>query len=222
MAVPVPVQYQADVNQAGSATGLGEAIVAAQIWIESRFDPNAVSPTGAQGIAQFEPGTWATWGQGPPFDPAAAFRAYARYMASLLTQEGGDVRNALAAYNAGPGNLSAGYGYADTILANAGQGITLVSTPPGTATIGGQVPGGGLVSGITSDIFGLLSVPLGIFKGVADIPSAILALAAPFIKIAEGIDWLLHPSHWIRIFAGLAGGVLVLAGIWQLTHAGSA
>ena len=217
MAVPVPVAYQADVNQAAASTGLGEAIVAAQIWTESRFDPNAVSPTGAQGIAQFEPQTWAAWGHGSPFNPADAFKAYAAYMSNLLTTEHGNIRNALAAYNAGPGNLSAGYGYADSILALAGSKGGVVGN------VGPQDnQGGGLISQITQDIWGFLKLPLGALSGASDLASSILALAAPFVKIAEAIDWLLHPSHWIRIFAGLAGGVLVLGGAWQLTHAGGA
>ena len=95
---------------------------------------------------------------------------------------------------------------------------------PGGAgtTVGGQVPSGGTVSGVTQDIWGFLQLPLKSLASVGDVPSAILALAAPFVKIAEAIDWLLHPSHWIRIFAGVGGSILVLMGIWQLTHAGAA
>jgi hypothetical protein len=48
----------------------------------------------------------------------------------------------------------------------------------------------------------------------------LLALAAPFIKLAEGLDWLFHPSSWIRILAGVTGGILVLGGTFQMFHTG--
>lgn len=134
--VAVPAQYQGLINQAAGALGISPDIVAAQIQYESGFNPQAVSPTGAQGIAQFEPGTWSTYGAGSPFDPAAAMTAYTKYMQALLVQEGGDVSKALAAYNAGPGNLGAGAGYASHILSVAGQpaklhvpGLPSIPTP---------------------------------------------------------------------------------------------
>jgi soluble lytic murein transglycosylase-like protein len=72
---------------------------------ESNFNPNAVSPSGAQGIAQFMPATAAAYGLDDPFDPVAAIEAQARLMAELLRQFG-SVELALAAYNAGPGAVS--------------------------------------------------------------------------------------------------------------------
>lgn len=49
----------------------------------------------------------------------------------------------------------------------------------------------------------------------------LLALAAPFVKLGEGLDWFFHPNHWIRIFAGIGGGILFLGGTFQLFHTGS-
>lgn len=145
MAVQVPAQFQPLVNQAARGTGLPAAVVAAQANEESGFNPNATSPTGAQGWLQFEPSTWKAQGvPGSPYNPQAATQGYIKLMGSLLRQFGGNVRNALAAYNAGPGNLAAGYGYADTILRNAGAGAT---------TIGGGaagVPSTGGSGGATS------------------------------------------------------------------------
>ena len=69
---------------------------------ESGFDPNAGSPAGAQGIAQFMPGTAASYGLTNPFDPVAAIDAQAHLMSDLLRQFGSP-ELALAAYNAGPG-----------------------------------------------------------------------------------------------------------------------
>jgi soluble lytic murein transglycosylase-like protein len=73
---------------------------------ESGFDPRAVSPAGALGIAQFMPDTAAAYGLRDPFDPAAAIDAQAHLMSDLLGQFG-DTSLALAAYNAGPGAVQA-------------------------------------------------------------------------------------------------------------------
>ena len=69
---------------------------------ESNFNPFAVSPAGAAGIAQFMPATAAAYGLGDPFDPEAAIDAQAHLMSDLLEQFG-DTALALAAYNAGAG-----------------------------------------------------------------------------------------------------------------------
>lgn len=138
----VPAQYVADVQQASSVTGLPIGVVAWQIQDESGFRPDVTSPTGAQGIAQFEPSTWATWGKGSPFNPKDAFAAYDRFMSSLLKQEGGNVFKALEAYNAGPGNLPAGAGYAANILRQAGESQNAQATPSGVNVSGGVIPSG--------------------------------------------------------------------------------
>lgn len=127
MTVAVPREYVADVQQAAKVSGLPVAVVAAQINEESGFQYWVVSPAGAEGIAQFMPGTWASWGKGSPFNPADAFPAYARFMRYLLHLFGGSVRDALAGYNAGPGNIQAGMGYADTILSAAGEGYAVTA-----------------------------------------------------------------------------------------------
>lgn len=121
--VDVPSQYQLYVNNAANQLGISPDIVAAQIQSESSWDPNANSGA-AQGIAQFTPATWAEYGSGSPNNVADAFNAYTKYMGVLLSEEHGNIRDALAAYNAGPGDKSAGYGYADGILKLAGTGIS--------------------------------------------------------------------------------------------------
>ena len=58
-------------------------------------------------------------------------------------------------------------------------------------------------------------------KGLTDpTEQGLFTLASPFIKVAEGIDWLLHPNHWIRIFCGIGGGIMVLGGTFQMFHTG--
>jgi soluble lytic murein transglycosylase-like protein len=68
---------------------------------ESNFNPFAVSPAGAQGIAQFMPGTAAAYGLHDPFDAPRAIDAQAHLMSDFVRQFG-SVPLALAAYNAGP------------------------------------------------------------------------------------------------------------------------
>jgi len=71
------------------------------IWRESLFDPHAVSPKGAQGIAQFMPGTARQRGLADPFLPHEALQASAFLLADLR-QRFGNLGLAAAAYNAGP------------------------------------------------------------------------------------------------------------------------
>lgn len=128
------------IDWAAKVIGIPPGVVAAQITLESGGQPNAVSPTGAQGVAQFEPGTWSAEGcGGSPNNVNDAMKCYAKFMYQLVQTNHGNVRDALAAYNAGQGNLAAGYGYADTILANAGQPSSLTgSGGTGNANTGGN------------------------------------------------------------------------------------
>jgi hypothetical protein len=74
------------------------------LWKESMFDPNAVSPKGAQGIAQFMPDTAERVGLADPFDPVSAVAASAKFLAGLKRQFG-NLGLAAAAYNAGEGRV---------------------------------------------------------------------------------------------------------------------
>ena len=76
------------------------------IWRESLFDPNAVSPKGAQGIAQFMPGTARQRGLTDPFLPHEALQASAALLADLRNRFG-NLGLAAAAYNAGPNAVDA-------------------------------------------------------------------------------------------------------------------
>ena len=98
----VPAEYREPLLRSGARWDVSPALLAAQLMAESGFDPNAGSPAGAQGIAQFMPGTAAAYGLANPFDPVAAIDAQAHLMSDLLRQFGSP-ELALAAYNAGPG-----------------------------------------------------------------------------------------------------------------------
>ncbi len=93
------------IRQTATKHGLPADVFERQIYQESRFDPNAVSPAGAQGIAQFMPGTAKDVGLTDPFNPEASIDKAGQYLSSLQKQFGGDMSWALAAYNAGPGNV---------------------------------------------------------------------------------------------------------------------
>jgi len=102
----VPPRFAAPIAAAAQRWNVSAALLAAQLYAESGFNPAAVSPAGAQGIAQFMPGTARSLGLDDPFDAAKAIDAQAHLMRDLLRQLG-SVPLALAAYNAGPGAVAA-------------------------------------------------------------------------------------------------------------------
>jgi hypothetical protein len=93
--------------QAAADNKIPEEFFTRLIWQESRFDPAAVSPAGAQGIAQFMPGTAAARGLDNAFEPLEALRESASYLRELRTTFRGNLGLVAAAYNAGPGQVEA-------------------------------------------------------------------------------------------------------------------
>src|ERR1700722_9992753 len=94
------------IEQSAAETALPVEFFARVIWQESRFNALAVSPKGAEGIAQFMPRTAGGRGLADPFDPIQALRHSASYLHDLVTQFG-NLGLAAASYNAGPGRVSA-------------------------------------------------------------------------------------------------------------------
>jgi hypothetical protein len=89
------------VESSAMAEGLPVGFFTRLIWRESAFKPTAVSPAGAQGVAQFMPRTASERGLADPFDPAAAIPESAKLLAELELRFG-NLGLAAAAYNAGP------------------------------------------------------------------------------------------------------------------------
>lgn len=101
---PVPAQFEPLLKQAATAANISPTLLSALVWQESRWNPQAVSPKGAMGLAQLMPGTARDLGVNPA-DPVQNLVGGARYLRYLLDQFDGDVEKALAAYNAGPGRV---------------------------------------------------------------------------------------------------------------------
>jgi Transglycosylase SLT domain/D-alanyl-D-alanine carboxypeptidase len=97
----VPERFAPAILRASQRWNVSAALIAAQIYRESRFNPFARSPAGATGVAQFTPGTARSYGLANPADPSASIDAQSHYLRDLL-REFGEVPLALAAYNAGP------------------------------------------------------------------------------------------------------------------------
>jgi hypothetical protein len=89
---------------AAAANDLPVGFFTRLIWQESRFKPEAVSRAGAQGVAQFMPGTARLRGLENPFDPREAIAKSAQLLRDLQ-REFGNLGLAAAAYNAGPGRV---------------------------------------------------------------------------------------------------------------------
>lgn len=100
----VPLRYQSKIAELAARFDLSPSLLEALVWQESRWNERAVSPVGAQGLAQLMPGTARYLGVDPR-DPFANLEGGARYLREQLDRFDGNLEKALAAYNAGPGRV---------------------------------------------------------------------------------------------------------------------
>jgi len=137
-----------EVGWAALETKLPVSFLFRLIWQESRFTPDAVSHAGAQGIAQFMPGTARWRGLEDPFEPVQSIHKSAQWLAELRDQFG-NLGLAAAAYNAGPrrvqewlagrGNLPAETrAYVQIITGHAAE--EWVRSEPADAFAGNTIP----------------------------------------------------------------------------------
>jgi soluble lytic murein transglycosylase-like protein len=93
------------IKKAAGKYNLPAKLIESVIQAESNFRVDAVSPAGAQGLMQLMPGTAKELGVDDPFDVHQNIDGGSAYLRQMLNRFGGDVKLALAAYNAGPGTV---------------------------------------------------------------------------------------------------------------------
>ena len=98
--------FGAEIERAAARYQVDGLLIAAMIKAESSFNPQAVSPVGALGLMQLMPDTADPYGMSDVFDPGTNIRIGTHYISRQLRQFDGNLELALAAYNAGPGNVA--------------------------------------------------------------------------------------------------------------------
>lgn len=96
--------WDAQILSAAARTGVPAELLKAVMLAESAMNPRALSDKGAMGLMQLMPGTADALGVDDPWDPEQNINGGARYIAEQMDRFG-DIRSAVAAYHAGPGNV---------------------------------------------------------------------------------------------------------------------
>ena len=97
--------YEPLIQEAANMYGVPAGLIRAVMQTESAFNPFAVSRVGAKGLMQLMPPLAKEMGVTDPFDPRQNVMAGAKYLRKLLDLHSGNIRLALASYNAGPANV---------------------------------------------------------------------------------------------------------------------
>lgn len=100
------------IREAANKYGVDSALFQGLVQQESDFNPRSTSSAGAMGLAQLMPGTARALGVNDPYDPRQNLEGGAKYLSQMIKQFG-DVKLALAAYNAGPGAVTRAKGIPD-------------------------------------------------------------------------------------------------------------
>lgn len=97
--------YEPLIQEAAATYAVPATLIRAVMQTESAFNPLAVSRVGAKGLMQLMPPLAKEMGVTDPFDPRQNVMAGAKYLRKMLDLHSGNIRLALASYNAGPGNV---------------------------------------------------------------------------------------------------------------------
>lgn len=142
-----PVFMEDIFKEAATTYGISIDLLKAVAKAESNFNPNAISKAGAMGVMQLMPGTAKSLGVSDPYNPRDNIMGGAKYLANLLKQYNGDISLALAAYNAGPGNVKKHGGippfketqnYIKKVLAYMNEGVTIPNNASASESVATQ------------------------------------------------------------------------------------
>ena len=98
-------KYADVIQQVSDTYGIPKTLIQKMIEVESDFNPNTVSSAGAMGLMQLMPANVKEQGINNPFSPAESIEGGVKELTGYLKKYNGDLVLALAAYNAGPGNV---------------------------------------------------------------------------------------------------------------------
>ncbi len=203
-AVPIPALIPVLDEAASLCPGISAPLLAAQIDAESGWNPSAVSPAGAEGIAQFMPATFAAYGRNDdgtgnvsPFNPVDAVMAMGRYDCALLADVSGltgqtPVSLMLAAYNAGIGAVLAFKGIPPYPETEAYVAKVESLVPIYTASLSSGSPASSFGQAVVAAATGELGVPYSWGGGNA---------AGPTFGIASGASTIGFDCSGLVLYA---------------------
>jgi hypothetical protein len=182
-------QFQPAIDAAAAKYGIDPAWLGRLLYQENRFQPTGTSPAGAQGIAQFMPGTAARYGVNVN-DPGSSIEGAAHYLSDNLKMFGGNVGLATAAYNWGEGNVQKWMKQGGSVPKETQQYVSNITGAPITtwAGAGGAASRPALASAATPsaptmppppDAYGYASSTPNALAGTPPIAAAPIASASP-------------------------------------------